>query len=57
MFTYFQVDDCDASAARATDLGGRVNVPPNDIPHVGRFAMLSDPQGAMFSIIKITRMP
>jgi predicted enzyme related to lactoylglutathione lyase len=52
---YFQVDDCDASAARATGLGGRVNVPPNDIPHVGRFSMLSDPQGAMFSIIKITR--
>jgi predicted enzyme related to lactoylglutathione lyase len=52
---YFQVDDCDASAARATELGGRVNVPPNDIPNVGRFSTLSDPQGAMFSIIRITR--
>jgi predicted enzyme related to lactoylglutathione lyase len=51
---YFQVADCDATAAKAQELGGRVFVPPTDIPNVGRFAMLADPQGAMFSIIKIT---
>jgi predicted enzyme related to lactoylglutathione lyase len=51
---YFQVDDCDGSVTKAKELGGRVNVPPTDIEHVGRFAMLADPQGAMFSIIKIT---
>jgi predicted enzyme related to lactoylglutathione lyase len=51
---YFQVDDCDGSVTKAKELGGRVNVPPTDIEHVGRFAMLADPQGAMFSVIKIT---
>jgi predicted enzyme related to lactoylglutathione lyase len=51
---YFQVNDCDGSVAKATELGGRTNVPPTDIEHVGRFAMLADPQGAMFSIIKVT---
>jgi predicted enzyme related to lactoylglutathione lyase len=51
---YFQVNDCDGSVAKAQELGGRVYVPPTDIPNVGRFAMLADPQGAMFSIIKVT---
>lgn len=51
---YFAVDDCDAAVKRAQDLGARVWVPPMDIP-VGRFAMLSDPQGAMFSVIKLNR--
>jgi uncharacterized protein len=52
---YFQVDACDAVAANATAAGGRVHVPPNDIPNVGRFAMLADPQGATFAVIKIVR--
>lgn len=49
---YFAVDDCDASAARARSLGGQVEIPPSDIPGVGRFAGLADPQGAPFAIIK-----
>jgi predicted enzyme related to lactoylglutathione lyase len=53
---YFQVLDADRTAAKAVELGGRINVPPTDIPNVGRFAMLADPQGAMFSVIKITNM-
>ena len=48
---YFGTDDADATAARAAELGGSVVVPPFDIP-VGRIAVLSDPQGAMFSVIK-----
>jgi predicted enzyme related to lactoylglutathione lyase len=52
---YFQVSDCDATAARAREMGGRANVPPTDVPNVGRFAMLVDPQGAMFSVIKMNR--
>jgi predicted enzyme related to lactoylglutathione lyase len=52
---YFQVDDCDGRAEKAKQLGGRVNVGPSDIPNVGRFAMLADPQGATFAIIKIAR--
>jgi uncharacterized protein len=50
---YIAVDDCDATAQKATSLGGRQYVPPTDIPHVGRFAVLSDPQGAVFNIIKL----
>jgi len=50
---YIAVDDCDGIAQKATSLGGRQYVPPTDIPNVGRFAVLSDPQGAAFSIIKL----
>ena len=52
---YFAVTDCDAIAKKATQLGGRTYMPPTDIPKVGRFAVLADPQGAVFDIIKITR--
>ena len=51
---YFLVDDCDASAGKASSLGGKAFVPPTDIPTVGRFAVLADPQGAMFAIIKLS---
>ena len=50
---YFQVNDCDATAKNVTELGGRVMMGPNDIPDVGRFAVLADPQGAAFAVIKI----
>jgi len=43
----FAVDDADAIAARTTELGGSVVVPPFDAPWV-RTAVLTDPQGAMF---------
>jgi predicted enzyme related to lactoylglutathione lyase len=48
---YFNVEDCDATAAKATELGGTVSVPPTDTA-AGRFAVLGDPHGAYFSIIK-----
>ena len=51
---YFQVADCDASVAKATGLGAKVIVPATDIPNVGRFAVLLDPQGAAFAILKIS---
>ncbi len=50
---YIAVDDCDATAAKAVSLGGRQYVPPTDIEKVGRFAVLSDPQGGVFNIIKL----
>ena len=53
---YFGTDDADATAAKATELGGKVIVPPFDTS-VGRMAVLSDPQGAVFSIIKPTPPP
>ena len=53
---YFGTDDADATAAKATELGGSVLAPPFDTP-VGRMAVLSDPQGAVFSIISTTPPP
>jgi len=50
---YIAVDDCDATAEKAKSLGGQVHVGPQDIPNVGRFAMIGDPQGAMFAVIKL----
>jgi len=50
---YIAVDDCDAKAQQAISLGGRQYVPPTDIPTVGRFAVVADPQGAVFNIIKL----
>jgi uncharacterized protein len=49
---YVGVDDTDAACKKATELGARVIVEPMDIPNIGRFAVLSDPQGAVFGIIK-----
>jgi predicted enzyme related to lactoylglutathione lyase len=53
---YVQVKNCDETSAKATSLGGKVCMPPTDIPNTGRFAMLQDPQGAMFSIIALAPM-
>ena len=50
---YFAVDDCDAKVQKATELGAKVMKPADDIPGVGRFAILFDPQGAAFAIIKL----
>lgn len=49
---YVTVADVDALLPRVTQLGGKILVPPHDIPNVGRFAVIQDPQGAMLSIIK-----
>ena len=43
----FAVDDADATAARATELGGNVVVPPFDAPW-SRLTIIDDPQGATF---------
>jgi predicted enzyme related to lactoylglutathione lyase len=52
---YFQVAGADASAAKAKELGGRIMVPPQDIPGTGRFAIATDPQGAMFALFEFRR--
>lgn len=49
---YLGVDDVDAATERATADGASVHVPPTDIPDVGRFAFLADPQGAMIYIMR-----
>src|SRR4051812_26404647 len=49
---YFAVEDCDAAVAKVEALGGNVNMPAMDI-EPGRFAVASDPQGAVFALIKL----
>ncbi len=49
--SYVTVDDVDAVAARAVELGGDILLGPLDIPKVGRFCVICDPQGAVISAI------
>ncbi|GAA2585665.1 VOC family protein [Streptomyces tubercidicus] len=49
---YFGVTDCDATFAAATGHGATVLIPPTDAPGVGRLAMVKDPAGAPFALIK-----
>src|SRR5512143_1504515 len=49
---HVQVDDVDATAKLATKLGGKVCKDPTDIPTVGRFAVLADPQGVPISVFR-----
>lgn len=55
-YPYFAVDDCDAVTAKAKSMGAQVHVGPMDIPNAGRFAVLSDPQGVQFAVIKTRPM-
>jgi hypothetical protein len=50
---YFATDDTDATVAQAQSLGGALMAGPMDI-EPGRFAVLADPQGAVFSVIKMS---
>ena len=52
---YFAVTDADDVVKKTKSLKGQVHMGPHDIPNVGRFAILADPQGASFAIIKLTR--
>jgi predicted enzyme related to lactoylglutathione lyase len=54
--SYFAVEDTDATVAKAESLGASVMMPPTDIPP-GRFAVLTDPHGAAFAVIKMNPMP
>jgi uncharacterized protein len=49
---YVAVEDPDATAAMAGELGGSTLAEPMDVPNVGRIAVLRDPQGATFGILK-----
>jgi hypothetical protein len=51
---YVESSDVDATARLATSLGGKVMSGPSDIPNVGRYAVLLDPQGAAFGVYKTT---
>lgn len=50
--SYLDVDDADAAATKTASLGGQVLHGPADIPGTGRFAVLADPQGAVFGVLQ-----
>ncbi len=48
---YITVDNVDETAEKAAAMGATIHVSSQDIPEVGRFCVLQDPQGAFISII------
>ena len=52
---HVEVEDVDGRAIEAEQLGGTIHVPAHDIPKVGRFSVITDPQGAAISIFKPIR--
>lgn len=53
--TYVWVDDVDASAERARELGGTVLMGPMDVFEAGRMAMVADPEGAVIGLWQARR--
>ena len=51
---YVSVDDVDAAAEKAAELGGTITQPPTDIPNVGRMCSIADPSGARLSLVTLT---
>jgi predicted enzyme related to lactoylglutathione lyase len=49
--SYVTVDNVDETVKLAESLGAKVCLPPMDIPRVGRFSILADPQGALIAVI------
>ena len=54
---YIYVENVDASTAKLKDMGGSVIRPPEDIPGVGRFSVVADPQGAVFELFTSATPP
>jgi hypothetical protein len=52
---YANVEDADAIVARTRELGGRLIVGPSAMGNIGRFAVLADPQGAVFAVMQSYR--
>lgn len=50
--SYVSVEDVDAAATTAEKAGGKIGVPPMDIPPIGRFSVLGDGQGAWITAFK-----
>lgn len=49
---YFLVADADAATKKAESLGAKTLMPPTDIPNIGRFSIVQDPQGAVLALYK-----
>jgi uncharacterized protein len=55
--SYIGTPSVDVTAREAIELGGKVLRPASDIPDIGRFAVLQDPQGAVFAAFTPNRAP
>ena len=51
---YITVNNMNDAVKQAKELGGTILVEPRDIPEVGKFAVIQDPQGAWFAPIEYT---
>lgn len=49
---YINVEDVDRMAEAISSAGGSIHMPPQDVPGAGRFALVADPQGAIFYVMK-----
>ncbi|MBK8979176.1 MAG: VOC family protein [Planctomycetes bacterium] len=49
---YVAVEDVDATSTRVPELGGKLVMPPTDVPNVGRMAVIEDPTGAKLSLMQ-----
>jgi predicted enzyme related to lactoylglutathione lyase len=49
---YIHVDDADAVVARARKNGGTIMMGPDDVPDIGRFAVIQDPTGGVLAVMK-----
>ena len=49
---YIGVEDVDAATTKALSLGGSLHVAPTDIPQVGRFSVINDPEGALITLFR-----
>lgn len=49
---YIAVTDCDATTARATELGATVMMEPFEAANIGRFSIMRDPLGAVFAVLQ-----
>lgn len=52
---HITVTDVDETARKVEECGGKLVVPPTDIPRVGRYCVFEDPQGARISAITYRR--
>ena len=52
---YVAVDDVDASAGKAFDLGATIVTPPFDVPNVGKMCVIKDPTGGKISLITLNQ--
>jgi predicted enzyme related to lactoylglutathione lyase len=52
--TFFNTEDVDGAARKAQELGASICMPPTDIPGIGRFCVITSPQGVTFQLIKYT---